>query len=507
MNLFLRGWRPYAWLALVISVLFGPSLYFDFVCYDDNVLIRDQVEFLRQPANTAQALTRHYFAPVTQGGRYYRPLVTLSYMTDTWVAGGKPWAYHATNVALHLAVTCLVFLLLRLLLAEARPALPFLGALIFAVHPLQAMAVAWIPGRNDMWLTLFMLIGLLAFIRHRETGRMGPLALHLAAFALALLSKESAILLPALCAGWLWLTQVQLKPRQILQALPFYAWVSVLILWLLARAFALGIVMERNPPPGLAPLEQASTVAGLLLRYFGKVLFPLNLALVPDLEESTVRFGVLSLILTALLLWRARPPHNRIMLFGLALGFLALGLSVPFTDRMGARNLGLLEHRMYLPLAGFLLALLAGLNAPRARLAPLLLLAFAANLFGITAERLPALSGMTPFWSRAVRESPHSSDAWHNYGSMLATDNRFAEAEKAFLKALELNPRRRMSHLNLAYIYNKRKHYAQAIDRVRMELENDPGSVKACLAMAQNYAQSGDALRAREWRLHARELE
>ena len=505
-NLFLRNWRPYAWLALVIVAVFGPSLFFGFVCYDDNVLIRDRLEFLGNPAYVGKAFLQHYFAAESQGGHYYRPWITLSYMTDTWIGGGKPWAYHATNLALHIAVTGLVFMFFRTLLAGMKRDLAaFLAALVFAVHPLQVMAVGWIPGRNDMWLAFFMLVGLLAFMRQRKTGSPLWMGVHLAAFVLGLLSKESAICLPLLCGVWLWLVEGKSRVRELMRDLPLIAWVGILFVWLFMRSLALGIVLTLDPFVTFGPLERISVMTGLMLRYFGKILIPVGMALIPDMAESTALYGALGLVLLVGVYVRRRSPEDRLMAFGMILGVSFLALSVPFSHTMGVRNLGLLEHRMYMPLVGFLAAWLIGIGW-RSRVAPILALAFVAMLGMVTVERLPALSDMQAFWSRAVKESPQSTDAWHNYGCVQVSVKRTEEAIAAFARSLELDPHRPMSYFNLGGIYYNRGQYGRAIENLKKELENNRYSFKACDLLAETYYKSGDVEQSKEWRRRANEL-
>ena len=69
-------------------------------------------------------------------------------------------------------------------------------ALIFAVHPALNQAVAWIPGRNDSLLALFVLASALAFVRYVENRNWQWLGAYLALSLAALLTKESAVLLP-----------------------------------------------------------------------------------------------------------------------------------------------------------------------------------------------------------------------------------------------------------------------------------------------------------------------
>ena len=103
-----------------------------------------------------------------------------------------PVGYHATNVALHAVASVLVLALLRRLRSDGVS--PSREALVFAVHPALAPAVAWIPGRND---TLWRCSG----SRRGSACEEGSTAAHLVFFALALMAKETAVALPVVWAA------------------------------------------------------------------------------------------------------------------------------------------------------------------------------------------------------------------------------------------------------------------------------------------------------------------
>src|SRR5207245_756913 len=110
----------------------------------------------------------------------------------------SPRAYHVANVAWHALATCMVAaVLLRL---RYSPRAVAVGALLFASHPALVPAVAWIAGRNDSLLTLFALLAFLALIVCSEERRWPVFILHQGAFAAALLTKESALVLPLVWA-------------------------------------------------------------------------------------------------------------------------------------------------------------------------------------------------------------------------------------------------------------------------------------------------------------------
>ncbi|MBI3267555.1 MAG: tetratricopeptide repeat protein [Planctomycetes bacterium] len=188
-----------ATLALAVLAAYASALPADFV-YDDVAVVKENAS-LRSLSEIPGFFTQSYWRAT--GARnvpndLYRPLVLASYAVDYRLWGDRPSGYHLTNVLLHLAVTLLLWLLLRPLALP--PGVPLLAALLFGVHAVHTEAVTGIVGRAEVLCTLFGLLSLGAygvFLRvGADAGRW--LFASSVAFALALLSKESAVVVPVL---------------------------------------------------------------------------------------------------------------------------------------------------------------------------------------------------------------------------------------------------------------------------------------------------------------------
>jgi tetratricopeptide (TPR) repeat protein len=128
----------------------------------------------------------------------YRPVVSLAYLLEYRLWGRTPLGFHLVNLLLHAACVMLVFrwLLRRLEDAFDAPVVPaLLGALVFALHPSRVESVAWISGCTDLWMMLFILLGLECWDRFRGAWSLLGAS---AAFSVALLCKEVAIGVPLL---------------------------------------------------------------------------------------------------------------------------------------------------------------------------------------------------------------------------------------------------------------------------------------------------------------------
>jgi tetratricopeptide (TPR) repeat protein len=174
---------------VIVFVLAGyaNSLSNGFV-FDDRPIILDN-RLLRSLANLPHLLTASY-----------RPLRDISHAIDFALWGERAAGFHLTNVLIHLANSLLVFALVRRLMGGVIAAL--IAALVFALHPLQPDAVAYVSGRRDVLFSLFYLAGFHCYLTYRSHRRVVWLALFVLCWALSLMAKEMAATLPAVIFLW-----------------------------------------------------------------------------------------------------------------------------------------------------------------------------------------------------------------------------------------------------------------------------------------------------------------
>lgn len=191
------GWRAVGFgaAALLFAVVFGPSLGSGFV-YDDHLLVVDN-PFVHGFEYVGRAFSTHFWDVFRQHDdtlHYYRPLVTLSYIVDWNVSGGRPWSFHSSNVLMHALAVLLAATWARRLVGQGAWLLP---VALFFVHPSRAESVYWVSGRTDVMVTVFLLLAVEA--AHRaEAGARWWWGVFGASALCAFLSKEVAVILPFL---------------------------------------------------------------------------------------------------------------------------------------------------------------------------------------------------------------------------------------------------------------------------------------------------------------------
>eukprot|EP00041_Stephanoeca_diplocostata_P010069 m.159586 g.159586 ORF g.159586 m.159586 type:complete len:553 (+) comp18007_c0_seq12:143-1801(+) len=132
----------------------------------------------------------------------YRPVTTLTFRANTWLHGMNPWGFHVTNVMLHSVASILFyFVALEIHGSDTPRVVSLLAALLFAVHPVHAEAVANIVGRSEVLSCIFMFASFLSYARgcQGQSTNAFWMALCYICTTVAVLCKEQGITILAVC--------------------------------------------------------------------------------------------------------------------------------------------------------------------------------------------------------------------------------------------------------------------------------------------------------------------
>jgi protein O-mannosyl-transferase len=157
----LPAWLLAVSLALLTIALFWPATRCDFVNYDDNGELTENIHV--QHGLTWESM-KWAFSSSLNGG--WLPIQQLSHMALYPILGLNPWGYHLINVVLHGLNAALVFALLQQM-TGARWRSVWVAAL-FAVHPLRVEAVAWVVEGKEVLCVFFGLLALMAYARYAQ---------------------------------------------------------------------------------------------------------------------------------------------------------------------------------------------------------------------------------------------------------------------------------------------------------------------------------------------------
>lgn len=461
-----RDKHAYALIMLAALIVYAKSIVYQYTYVDDIFLVVVNHDFLSNLANLPKLFTTDVFISVADPVIFYRPLMNVVFMVEMQLAGNSAVIFHLTNIFLHLASSLLLFVVFRQL--RLSPALAFAGALIFCVHPLNSSAVVWIPGRNDTLLTLLVLASFSLFLRFAETRRAVFLAAHVIFFFLALLTKESAFALPVLTLSWLIFISKTKLPRQT-TVLLLSSYVVIGGIWYLLRSDVSRTFEVHYSAASVAQQWIGNTPAFLL--YFGKILFPFNLSVFPNIHDQSILYGVATLVLFLTAAVVRRPSTSRELLWGFAWYVLFLAPAL----LSGAIEY---EHRAYCSFFGLLyglgqLPVLQKFDI-RKPVHVLVLVAFTALFAFVSMFYSEDYRNRAAFATSAYRTSPSVDESYSSLGGMLLDDGDDAGAEKVLKAGIARNPAMKSVHRMLGNVYARRREYALAANEYETSLRLEP---------------------------------
>jgi len=502
-----KRWQAFLLIAVLIIGLYGRAATFGYVELDDSLLIVEGQSFLRDMSNVPAAFKTDVFDVRfhSSSAMYYRPVLVVTLMLDAQFGGVSPLVYHLTNILIHLLACWAIFsLLLRL---GYKQEWSLLATLLFASHPALVQAVAWIPGRNDSLLALFVVLSLLYLVRlvdafRREAGvseqkpstshpGMGSVSLlyagHLTLFALALFTKETAVFFCLVAACYVFFVRRRSWRSREAFALAG-GWGALCVIWILARQAALA---GRQAEVAISSLwGNLTTNFPIFIAYIGKALLPLELSVWHSPADTSLVYGLVSLVALAGLVViskDARPPYVAMGSLWFAV-FLLPSLVVPILTGM--------EHRLYLPLVGLFIVFLETDLIRQVDLRKRANTAVAAALVVVLAtfsfQRAGAFADKMSFWESAVATSPNSALAHLNLGAAFLDQDQLVEAEREFIRVLDVNPIERMAHNNLGIVYARSGMLAEAEVEFSRELEINPSYADGYFNLGTLKMQMGD---------------
>jgi tetratricopeptide (TPR) repeat protein len=464
-------WRNLVFgLVLVAAVVlcFSPALPGDFL-WDDDLHITANPTIVG-PLGLKEIWT-------TAAANYF-PLVLTNFWVQHALWGLNPFGYHVVTLLFHaLAAVLLWRVLVRL---NARGA--WLGAALWALHPVQVESVAWICELKNTQSAVFFLGAILGWLRWLEVGRFSDppptsptrnqdgsssrLTLSHPAYVgalvcavLAILSKPSTVPLPVVLALCVWWRRGRFAWRDLIPLVPFL---------LLSFGAAGWTIWEQRVNSGAQGAAWAQTwperfvIAGRAVWfYIGKLAWPADLIFIyPRWEIAATPLAFLpfaGVMLVVAGLWRGRagalrPVFFAAIFFG-ALLFPVLGFFSIYFFRYSFVG----DHFQYLASMGPLALAGAAITVALDRWPAVLGRArpvFSALLIGglgflTWRESVVYLSSET-LWRTTLARNPAASMAWFNLGSTLLKEGRHEEAIACLREGLRLRPNDAPGHNDLA---------------------------------------------------------
>lgn len=347
-----------ACLVALTTLAYLPSLTSPFTHYDDPLYVWNNVD--RLSPSGWKGLALQFDSSRSWSGNFveFFPLRDSVYWALYQGFELNPLPYHLTSLVFHLLSSLLIWLLFSQLGFSTRTA--WLGALLFALHPVHIESVVWIAGLKDPMALTFMLTALCAYASYREKPAPWKYALMLFGMSCAFLVKSIAVATPVLMLSMELFIGARVKWPLIAARLtgPFIV-AGIFFAMILGIGRANHVMVG---PHGGSWMSHTVLVAWAQVKYLKQALLPTSYRLIYCFEPPTgwldwrlwVGVALFAAVVALAFRWRRQPLRLFLMAF-YVVAILPVSNLVPFPAIMADRYL-------YAPTIGTcgLLALLAG---------------------------------------------------------------------------------------------------------------------------------------------------
>ncbi|MFA5059515.1 MAG: tetratricopeptide repeat protein [Candidatus Omnitrophota bacterium] len=446
---FKTGWL----IAIVIALTFTAYSFIlgaSFRQIDDRGCIVDNAD-IRSFSNIGKIFKKGFFEI---DHSYYRPLVHLSFMTEYHFFGLNPLPYYLNNIFLHIANALIVFFLFRYFFKDL--VIAFFVSLLFAIHPIQWESVSNVAGRSSLLCSFFYLSAFFSFCLFLDRKKIALYVLSLLLFALALLCKEIAAVLPFLVVSYIFFLADRSKKtfRELLQwALPFFI---ILALYFLLRQM-LGITEIFRVPKGQEVFAFTTFLRSVIthLRLF---LFPVDLYFLRSKELFTDFVNIEFLLTLAFFFvvgfvvfryWRRMPNYFKFFLCWFWIELL------PVSQIIGGVGpqpgyIATFEHFLYVPSIAIFASLVFLFKNIIPKTVDLKIISKSSWIviisgllmffFLITIKQNIYVKDEIRMLKESIRYNPNSFQIQQNLGIIHARKGLFKDAGDYFKNSLEINP-------------------------------------------------------------------
>ncbi|MFA5857639.1 MAG: tetratricopeptide repeat protein [Elusimicrobiota bacterium] len=424
-------------LVCVTALAYLPVLNNGFTNWDDNVLVTDNpLTKSLAPGNIIKIFT-------TFCNYEYRPLLYLSFAVEYFFVKLQPWLYHLTSLLLHL-LNCILAFVFIYRLTNKNIITAGIAALIFALHPVQVQAVAWIAGRDDVLYTLFYLLSLIFYLRYIDTGGKDTkfYFLSLIMFFVSLFSKTLAVTVPLIMFLIDYFYGRKFTRNVLLEKVPFIlGGIAVGVLAVVAQ------LSYEVPREKLMRYNFSRNVVGTFddfVFYFNKIFYPNDLScFYQDYKPAGGQYFSVFLVFAILLGIGFTGKFTKKVIFGSAFFLMAI---LPVLKLTTGRPTS--DHRLYLSLLG--VAYLVGeliswitlgvsyrmswVNKLKNMVVVVLITAVTVTFTYLTNERVKVWKDSLTLWNDALEKNPRLALGYSNraqaYLSVGEFDKAAADCEK-----------------------------------------------------------------------------
>jgi tetratricopeptide (TPR) repeat protein len=496
--------RDWCWGVLLIAFVFiayAPVFHAGFVWDDESHLTQN-------PCVVGPLGLKEIW---TSTRAVYYPLVLTTFWALHKFVGLLPFPYHMLNVLIHAASAVLLWRVLRQLGVSGA----WLGAALWALHPVMVQSVAWVTELKNTQSCLFYLLSASFFLNWEEQARITRVAhiksmmfgLSLACFVLATLSKPSVVMLPVVLALCLWWRRGRIGWQDAVPLAPFLVISALASAWTIweqkFHAAAVGPEWAQTWPERLIIAGRA------IWFYLAKLFWPDPLIFIyPRWEihpsQLMAYVPLLAAVVGLILLWLSPGKAVRAVFFATAYYVISLFPVLGFFSVYFFRYSFVSDHFQYLasigPLAlagaavteGWSLLAIAALPDRgavflRLGLCSVLLLL----LSTLTWQQSAIYHDLITLYTRTLAKNPACWMAHYNLGITLQNHGETDQAIAHYLQAIALRPGYVEAHYNLGRLLAEKGEVNDAIYHYEAALAINPADAEAHNNLGATLFQAG----------------
>lgn len=497
-NLYLKKIYPHLLIIVFILLVYIQNLWFDFAYLDDNLIVFAEYEKIDSLSKIPKSFLGGYLLD-----NYYRPMIMVSFIIDTSIAGQSSTMYHLSNVLMHIIFCLLLYQFLLKLNFDYKISL--LVTIIFSIHPINVNAVSWIVGRNDLIAGFFSLTSFYFFILYNQGNKISYLLLHLFFFLLALFSKEFAIMIPLVIFAYLFLINNQKLRVNRKNVLFIVSWSIIISIYMYIRLFVAHIHFNN-------PISIKILLSNLYIvtEYIAKLVYLPGIIPLSIKNNFLIILGEILVLIFTIVLLISKLYMDRRVIFGLI--FFIVFLIPPLLTSLKSKDGSIvyLDCRIYLPLVGFIILLAVFLEnfnfKKKFNLIGLSFVIIILSVFNFSKGQV--YSNGEKFWSSVTEELPSLPYHWIALGFYYYDNGQYLKAAQLAEKAIELNPTIDYEFYHKAALaYEKAGQLNKAIDRLKSALNLKKEKSLTLLGLIKNNLQLGNVTEAIKYLNHFKRLE
>jgi tetratricopeptide (TPR) repeat protein len=492
-----------AGLVALVWFVFGQSIHFPFVNYDDPT-------YTYEAPQVIAGLSWHgvVWAFTHAHGGNWHPLTTISHMFDCGVFGLRAGAHHFDNVLLHTSASIALFLVLRHLTGALwRSAFV---AVVFAIHPLRVESVIWIAERKDVLSGFFFMLTLAAYLHYVRKPSIWRYLTMSILFACGLMSKPMLVSLPIvllLLDYWPLDRGQRTEVRGQRKAEIWWKLVAEKVpLFVLSIASAVATLIAQTRAIGsFEQLPLSSRVSQALFSYltYGRQMFwPTKLAVFyPHSEDGSALWQVLlagivlaGITILTFLLRKERPY--------LVVGWLwYVCMLIPVIGIVQVGLQGHADRYTYLPQIGLYLGVTWWISKllSRWRYGPAALTTAAiviiASLTGASRVQASYWKDSEQLWQQTIANTSNNHVAHAHLADLLLREGRINDAIFHCQEAVRIQPNDTDAQNNLGLAFLQLGDEADALIHFEQSLASNPNNLNARCNLAWVLATSPDPSR------------